>query len=200
LGALPIKEDVPLQSSEGGLWGRSSVRFVGGGLIAVALVCSLPVAAADIAPVLALKAPAGPVAPAWSGLYFGGHFGYARGGADTFAETPASTSFGSMFSGMQGGYNVVLPSSILLGLEGDLSFANFYLDDQITTRFVSSGEITETIDFIARLRGRAGVIFGHWMVYAAAGLSWSQARLIEPISHPALTTNPDGICIPCASP
>src|SRR5690242_3554468 len=150
--------------------------IVSSGVLMLALAFGLPAAAADIAPVLKAKAS---VIPDWAGLYFGGHLGYARGRADTFAETPAPLSFGSMFSGMQGGFNVVLPSRIFFGLEGDISFANFFLDDMIGTRFVTAGEVTESIDFVARVRGRFGVTFNHWMVYAAAGLSWSQARVIE---------------------
>jgi high affinity Mn2+ porin len=52
----------------------------------------------------------------WSGFYVGGHVGYSRGyGRDTLLDPGPSTidsSFGSIFGGMQFGYNYVLPSRL----------------------------------------------------------------------------------------
>ena len=83
----------------------------------------------------------------WSGFYFGGHVGYARGQASSTVSdptpSPASNSFGSMFGGLQAGYNWVVPSRWLFGVEADLSFANFYLDDQIATRPTPQGEVID---------------------------------------------------------
>ena len=119
----------------------------------------------------------------WSGPYLGGHLGYGRGEAsstvfDTGA-TPMTNSFGSLFAGLQGGYNVVLPSRLFLGIEGDISFANFYSDDQITARSFGQNLITEQIDYIGRVRGRFGYAFDRWLLYGAGGFVWSQARLLE---------------------
>ena len=44
--------------------------------------------------------------------------------------TTAGASFGSLFGGLQFGYNYLLPSRLLVGVEGDISFPNF-LDDGI---------------------------------------------------------------------
>ena len=119
----------------------------------------------------------------WSGWYVGGHVGYSRGyGRNTlFDPDPAvaAASFGSLFGGLQFGYNYQLPSRLLLGIEGDISFPN-YLDDGIvafrTTPF-SAG--TEKLDFVSTVRGRAGYAFDHWLFYATGGFAWSQARLLE---------------------
>src|ERR1035438_6832781 len=96
----------------------------------------------------------------WAGFYFGGHLGYGRGHvASTVFDPgamPSSNSFGSLFAGLQGGYNFVLPSRLFLGIEGDISFANFYSDDQITARSLGQNLITEQIDYIGRVRGRFG--------------------------------------------
>src|SRR4051812_4700825 len=85
-----------------------------------------------------VKAP--PVQPiptdSWAGFYVGGHLGYATGrsawtatGAtplagtlDFFAPYDAFTGTGSYFAGLHGGYNLMLPSRILLGVEADVSF------------------------------------------------------------------------------
>src|SRR5258707_613679 len=74
----------------------------------------------------------------WSGWYVGGHVGDAAGRSD-WSATPAngipsagSTELtngfnlfkgnGSYFGGIQGGYNFVLPSRVLFGVEADASF------------------------------------------------------------------------------
>ena len=78
----------------------------------------------------------------WSGFYAGAHFGYAAGSshwsaASTGAAAPALTGSldlfngydmfkgtGSYFVGFQGGYNYLLPSRLLLGVEADIAFPN----------------------------------------------------------------------------
>jgi hypothetical protein len=62
----------------------------------------------------------------WAGLYVGGHVGYGRGAAEVVLTDPNTTSFSSSFGtlvgGVQVGYNFVLPSRVLLGIEADMSF------------------------------------------------------------------------------
>src|SRR5262245_3280850 len=76
-------------------------------------------AAADMPPGLVRKAPAVPAAYDWSGWYFGGHLGWSGGLARNTlsdpAPVPSGDRFGAMYGGLQLGYNVVLPSRILLG-------------------------------------------------------------------------------------
>ena len=110
----------------------------------------------------------------WSGFYFGGHAGYGFGrvtstvpGADPLS---LANRFGSIYAGVQGGYNVVLPSRLLLGIEGDMSFANFYATDQIAARLTGAGTlVTEEIDYVGRVRGRVGYAFDRWLVYGTGG-------------------------------
>src|SRR5262249_27652485 len=65
----------------------------------------------------------------WTGFYVGGHVGYARGNARVNLADDDTTNFnhafGSLIGGLQGGYNYVLPSRLLLGVEADMSFPNF---------------------------------------------------------------------------
>ena len=129
----------------------------------------------------------------WSGFYVGGHVGYGRGYGRNILSDPnptAGSSFGSLFGGLQFGYNYLLPSRLLLGIEGDISFPN-YLDDGIvsagTTPFSS---VTEKLDFVSTVRGRAGYAFDHWLFYATGGFAWSQARFLEGSS---LTGNEDKV-------
>jgi high affinity Mn2+ porin len=146
------------------------------GIILAVLVDS-PVTAADATP-----PPGVPARFDWTGLYVGGHAGYARGDArftifDAVAA-PSSNGFGSLFGGVQAGYNYLLPSRILLGVEADISFPNYLgVDDRAWTRMRPDGsEIFHKIDYVATARGRLGYVFDRWLVYATGGFAWSQAR------------------------
>jgi high affinity Mn2+ porin len=119
----------------------------------------------------------------WSGFYVGGHVGYSRGyGRNTLFDpnqTTASSSFGSLFGGLQFGYNNLLPSRLLVGIEGDISFPNYLDDGIVASRTTPSSAVTEKLDFISTVRGRAGYAFDQWLFYATGGLAWSQARFLE---------------------
>jgi high affinity Mn2+ porin len=119
----------------------------------------------------------------WSGFYVGGHVGYSRGyGRNTLFDpnqTTASSSFGSLFGGLQFGYNDLLPSRLLVGIEGDISFPNYLDDGIVASRTTPSSAVTEKLDFISTVRGRAGYAFDQWLFYATGGLAWSQARFLE---------------------
>src|SRR5262249_48073344 len=78
----------------------------------------------------------------WTGAYFGAHLGYAAGSSrwSATASGTANPNFtgsldfykgfnfskgtGSYFAGFQAGYNTMLPSHLMLGIEGDVSFPN----------------------------------------------------------------------------
>ena len=120
----------------------------------------------------------------WSGLYLGGHVAYGRGRAtNTLSDpdpAPSSNRFGFLLGGLQAGYNYVLSSRLLLGIEADVSFPNFLEDGLIASRATAQGTgVTDQIDYVATLRGRLGYAFDHWLLYGTGGFAWSQARLIE---------------------
>src|SRR5271168_4183896 len=70
---------------------------------------------ADLVGQVPLQVPPSIAAPFdWTGAYLGGHVGYSRGyGRNTLFDpslSAADSSFGSLFGGMQFGYNYRLPS------------------------------------------------------------------------------------------
>ncbi|MGO8954632.1 MAG: carbohydrate porin [Rhodomicrobium sp.] len=119
----------------------------------------------------------------WSGAYIGGHFGYSFGHTSDTLSDPApmaaSDGFGSAFGGLQIGYNYLMPSRFLLGVESDIAFANFLEDGQIAARQTPPGGVTDKIDYIGTLRGRFGYAIDPWLIYATGGLAWSGARFAE---------------------
>ena len=169
--------------------------FVCGCIAATRFFSMADCLAADVAfpSSMPLKAP--PIANYdWSGFYVGGHVGYSRGyGRNTLVDpdpTAASSSFGSLFGGLQFGYNYLLPSRLLVGIEGDISFPNYLDDGIVASRSTPSSAVTEKLDFVSTVRGRAGYAFDHWLFYATGGFAWSQARFLE---NSNLTGNEDKV-------
>jgi high affinity Mn2+ porin len=132
----------------------------------------------------------------WSGFYAGAHFGYAAGSsrwsvASTGAAAPALNGSldlfngydmfkgtGSYFVGFQGGYNYLLPSRLLLGVEADISFPNT-LGGTATFSSPATGAASyaEQVEMSGTLRGRIGYApslgTGSWLFYATGGLAWT---------------------------
>jgi len=94
--------------------------------------------------------------------------------------TTSAPTFGSLYGGFQIGYNYLLPSRLVLGVEADVSFPEFFEEGLVAGLGTSQGTaVTDQIDYVATLRGRLGYAFGHWLIYATGGFAWSQARLGE---------------------
>lgn len=120
----------------------------------------------------------------WTGVYVGGNIALSEGQAryTLFDQVPTSSSnsFGSLYGGGQVGYNFLLPSRVLLGVEADISFPNFLdTDDLVSTRATAQSTAAERNDFVSTLRGRFGYASDRWLIYGTGGLAWSQARFIE---------------------
>ena len=103
-----------------------------------ALLAAAPAMAAEVP--MAVKAPwQPPVIQAydWTGLYVGGHLGYAGGRSnwsappdlasslDLFQSSDIFTGSGSYFGGLQIGYDFMLANRVVLGVQLDTSFPGF---------------------------------------------------------------------------
>src|SRR5580704_7296795 len=168
------------------------LRIVIGPLGLMALTGSA--AAAD----LPVEAPPPPAATAydWTGVYVGGHVGYTAGSSrwsamPTGAPGPAQSGsldlfkafngfdgMGSYFEGFQAGYNYMLPSRWLFGVEADVSFPST-ITGTSTLSSAASGVVSyaETVEFSGTLRGRVGYAPNlgttHWLLYATGGFAWN---------------------------
>ena len=137
-------------------------------------------AAADIP----LKAPRIQQVYDWTGLYFGAHAGFGRGHSNAVLSDPSiattSNSFGGPIGGLQAGYNMQLPSRIVLGFEADVSFPN-YIDGNsvISTLATAKSYVVEQMDFVGSARGRLGYAAGPWMFYATGGLAFTGERYLN---------------------
>ena len=132
----------------------------------------------------------------WAGAYVGAEVGYAAG-TSAWSASPAvrsgpelSGSFdlfrafnffdggGSYFGGFEGGYNYVLPSHFVLGVEGDLSFPNEISGHQ-TVSSASTGQAnySDTELLSGTATGRLGYALDQWLFYGTAGVAFSRDQI-----------------------
>jgi|FEC22Drversion2_1045045.scaffolds.fasta_scaffold01453_2 high affinity Mn2+ porin len=134
--------------------------------------------------------------PGRSGFYVGGHVGYMFGTANATLGDPTdptlgldwasgSSPFGTLFAGVQAGYEHFFPSRLMLGLELDMSFPDYMgLAPVMSYRATGSGTANEQLEYLATLRGRAGYSIGSWTPFFTGGLAWGSTR----VSRTDLTT------------
>jgi high affinity Mn2+ porin len=174
------------------------------GLLAIcaSLTALIGGAAADELPTpMVVKAPPAPAAAGydWSGFYAGGHLGVGWGSSDwtgspigapgpsvsgSFSLFEPLNSFqetGSFFTGLQAGYNYMLPNRFVVGAEADASFPSFPNLNGISiggtsTLFaptIGAESFSETVLAFGTVRGRIGYAPGNWLFYATGGFAWA---------------------------
>jgi high affinity Mn2+ porin len=176
--------------------------MVGAGFFTLGL--SIPALSADLSlvPTATSQAIAGstipskaptPALPAWAGFYFGGHVGYIAANSDWTTGSigaggllhSGSTDifdrdgpWGPMIGGLQGGYNYMLSSHFMLGVETDISFPN-HLSAAQTFSSATTGQfsITDKVELLGTVRARAGYAFGNWLAYGTAGFAFDRDLL-----------------------
>ena len=126
--------------------------------------------AADLArPVKAAPAIAAPAASTWEGAYIGGNVGYAWGHSDNVNsddEGDFDLSGGSI--GGQIGYNFQLSDSLVLGVQGDLQWAN-------VTGDYDDNHIIDTINWDGAVVARLGLDAGQFMPYVLGGVAFANS-------------------------
>jgi high affinity Mn2+ porin len=145
-----------------------------------AMTLANPALAAD----LPVKAPQLRPAFDWSGFYIGGHTGYSRGASSAMLTDPllaaSSGTFSGVIGGVQAGYNVRLPSGLLLGVEADLTFPNYLTSNSIVSRLTTANsDVTHQLDYVGTVRGRIGYTQGPWLAYATGGLAYAGERFLS---------------------
>jgi high affinity Mn2+ porin len=120
----------------------------------------------------------------WTGLYIGAHAGFGRGSSSAVLSDPApaatSNVFDGMIGGVQAGYNLRLPSGLLLGVEADFSFPNYLTSNSVISQLATArSDVTEQLDYVGTARGRLGYATGSWLVYATGGLAFAGERFLN---------------------
>lgn len=131
-----------------------------------------------------VKAP--PLQPSfdWAGAYVGAHTGYGWGRSNGNVFDPSATTlsgnYGGVIGGIQGGYNVVLPSRVLFGFEADMSFPSYLESNNVAATVTTpNATLVEKLDYASTVRGRLGYAAPNWMIYATAGFAWAGERFLN---------------------
>jgi high affinity Mn2+ porin len=155
-----------------------------GSVALVALAMQGRALAADNAPALPTKAPASPNYT-WTGAYIGGHFGWGFSNLATATNSGPSEVFAlpsvpseGMLAGLQIGYNRQFSNNVVLGLEADLTFADYFglrtVTDQVSGQ---ESALFSNLRYFGTARGRIGYAFGRFLPYATGGLAWGHNKV-----------------------
>ena len=134
-------------------------------------------------PATVVKAP--PLASYdWQGFYVGGSVGLGRTNVDAKVPeptlSPLSQDSGRGFGGVQGGYNQILSSGWLLGVELDVSLPSAApTGNLVWANATPTSTMTETLDYVATVRLRVGHPIGRWLPYATGGFAWSSSHVVR---------------------
>lgn len=165
-------------------------------IMAASIGASAPAAAADTS---SSEMPGqASVSPTfdWSGWYVGGRIGLATGSSN-WSETQSGASApglsgsldlynplhlsdgtGSYFGGLQAGYNTVIRSRILLGLETDGLFPNTISGAQrFSSPLLGQASYQDSVLASGTVRGRLGYAFDPWLLYGTGGFAWAYDQL-----------------------
>ncbi len=110
--------------------------------------------------------------PLWQGLYWGLSGGYGWGNSDGSLDSgSASTDPEGYLAGASVGYNMLLGSGLLVGIEGDLGVMDISEDDKA----LADGGVYRTSigPWWGTLRGRAGITMGPLLLYGTGGLAFA---------------------------
>src|SRR5262249_59414036 len=88
--------------------------------------------------------------------------------------------FGGPIGGADLGYNVLLPSHILVGAEVDATLPNYIASNAVIASLATQqNQIREELDDVATLRGRLGYVYGPWLLYGTGGVALMGSRFFN---------------------
>ena len=128
----------------------------------------------------------------WTGPFIGAHFGYSAGSSLFSASGPGTPPMAGSFGlfevfdpfkgtgsyaiGLSAGYNYVLPSRAVLGVEADVSFPNTIAGSTAVPGAQGPSTLKEAVQTSGSVRARLGYAPGDWLFYATGGLAWTYNR------------------------
>lgn len=155
----------------------------------------LTTAAAQAADAVVEEIPVVEVAPEWnwSGAYIGLHGGYGWGQTDAEFNEPPRGDCGpdwwygcavqldpkGAFGGIQGGYQYQFSNNIVLGIEGDWSYASMHEGGESAFQWFGNDSYTHVdleIKQMASVQARLGYAVGRWLPFATVGWGWAEVE------------------------
>ena len=132
-----------------------------------------------------LKAPKASAAYDWTGAYVGGHAGWGVGTVGVGANAAPgeilavpNVPLSGMLAGFQAGYNWQLANRLVLGVEADVTFVD-YFGNRLAGELVEgrTSTIQANLHNFGTLRGRVGYAFGRILPYVTAGVAWGHNKI-----------------------
>ena len=138
------------------------------GFAGASSAADLPMRSAPPAPIVA----AAPIFT-WTGFYVGVNAGYGWSNDDFDAFDAADVDDdGGFVGGAQVGYNYQI-GSFVVGLEGDIQYADFGAEGAFDFDGDGDDDTFESSDWFGTVRARAGVAFGQALIYATGGFAFA---------------------------
>ena len=154
-----------------------------------------PETLAAVMPTKIRAAPAAVIVPTnWTGFYAGGFFGIAAGRTDiAFPASPTATNRPWVFGpigGLQAGYNYQFANNWVVGVEGDIAWADVHggrssglnvIDPGITSAFFG---LQDKTSWMATATARLGYTAGRTLYYVKGGAAFEDGRVSATCFNP----------------
>jgi opacity protein-like surface antigen len=162
-----------------------------------------------LAAVMPTKAPKSPIPVIgitnWTGFYAGGFFGAAAGRTDiAFPGSPQATNRPWVFGpigGLQAGYNYQFANNWVVGVEGDIAWADVHGGRSAGTQVALPGMtsalfvLQDKTSWMATATARVGYAMGRTLFYGKAGAAFEDGRTSATCFNPqGAATNPPTSC------
>lgn len=119
----------------------------------------------------------------WGGAYIGGQVGYDWAKTSLNFSDPKfsdySVNTNGFIGGLYAGYNWELSNAYVLGLEGDVNYADLSQDTNGT--FTNVSQVTKLswntrVEWEAAVRARFGINYDRWLPYIAGGVAFAGVK------------------------
>ncbi|PRA55133.1 outer membrane protein [Brucella pituitosa] len=136
-------------------------------------------AAANAADAVVYEEPAAVIAApvfSWTGGYVGGQIGYGWGKSGLFnGLSTLDLKPDGFLGGLYAGYNFDLGNSVVLGIDGDVTYNNLK-DSFSATSFGVTNTIESKLRWSGAVRARAGVAVDRFLLYIAGGVAFGSVK------------------------
>lgn len=114
----------------------------------------------------------------WSGAYIGAQAGYSFGRSKLSITSldDFSTNTNGFSGGAYAGYNWLLTSSYLFGIEGDVVFSKINKDSQVYSLGNRSLNWNANTQLEGAVRARLGYAYDRWLPYLAGGVAFARGK------------------------
>jgi outer membrane immunogenic protein len=115
----------------------------------------------------------GPTVFNWTGPYVGAQIGYSWGGmSGRYPSGRATIDKDGIAGGLYGGYNYQVMPNVVIGAEGDITWA-----DLQGSRNIGGRHYKARTDWDGTIRARAGAAFDRFLVYGTGGIAFADNKL-----------------------